>query len=252
MDMKGIILAAGRGSRMGSLTSDLPKCRTVLFGKELIQWQLDALYGAGIKDIAIIRGYLSKTFEFDLKYFENKRWKHTNMVSTLFEASDWLENHTCIVSYSDIVYSSNVVSSLINAKADISITYDPNWYDLWSMRFTNPLSDAETFKLNGDFVSEIGNKASSLSEINGQYMGLIKITPNGWNIIVNYLNNFSSHEIDMMDMTTLLRGLIGSNVNIYAVPISDLWMEVDSEEDVKIYQDEYNLSLISKVYNKNS
>ena len=34
--MKGIILAAGRGSRMGTLTKNLPKCRTRLHGKELI------------------------------------------------------------------------------------------------------------------------------------------------------------------------------------------------------------------------
>ena len=67
--MKGIILAAGRGSRMGSLTSNLPKCRTLLFGKELIQWQLEALRKASIEEIAIIRGYLSETFDFNLKYF---------------------------------------------------------------------------------------------------------------------------------------------------------------------------------------
>jgi choline kinase len=237
--MRGIILAAGRGSRMGSLTSDLPKCRTVLFGKELIKWQLDSLHDASIKNIAIIKGYLSETFDFNLKYFENERWRHTNMVSTLLEANDWLENYSCIVSYSDIIYSSDAVNTLISAKGDITITYDPNWHDLWSMRFEDPLSDAETFKLNGDLISEIGNKASSISEIDGQYMGLIKITPKGWKSVITYLNNFSSEYIDKMDMTMLLRGLINSNVDINAAPISDLWMEVDSERDIKIYQQEY-------------
>lgn len=31
--MKAIVLAAGRGSRLGSLTNDNPKCLTELFGK---------------------------------------------------------------------------------------------------------------------------------------------------------------------------------------------------------------------------
>jgi choline kinase len=237
--MRGIILAAGRGSRMGSLTSDLPKCRTVLFGKELIQWQLDSLHDAGILNIAIIRGYLAETFDFNLKYFENERWRHTNMVSTMLEANDWLENDSCILSYSDIIYSSDAVSTLFNARGDITITYDPNWHDLWSMRFEDPLSDAETFKLNGDLVSEIGNRASSISEIDGQYMGLIKITPKGWRGVINYLNNFSRSDIDKMDMTMLLRGLINFNVDVHAVPISDIWMEVDSESDLKIYEKKY-------------
>jgi L-glutamine-phosphate cytidylyltransferase len=237
--MKGIILAAGRGSRMGTLTKNLPKCRTVLFGKELIQWQLDSLHGSGITKIALIRGYLSETFDFNLKYFDNNRWQNTNMVSTLLNAKDWLESDTCIVSYSDIVYSTDVVNTLISKKGDITITYDPNWYDLWSMRFSDPLSDAETFKLSGDLVREIGNKANYISDIEGQYMGLIKITQDGWKSIKTYLTNFNSQDIDMMDMTMLLRGLIKSGIDVNAVPISDLWMEVDSESDLKIYEKEY-------------
>ena len=60
--LRGIILAAGRCSRMGDLTNHFPKCRTVLHGKELIQWQLDAMKGSSIKEISIVRGYLSETY----------------------------------------------------------------------------------------------------------------------------------------------------------------------------------------------
>ena len=38
---KAIILAAGRGSRMGDLTHDVPKCFLVVEEKKLIEWQLD-------------------------------------------------------------------------------------------------------------------------------------------------------------------------------------------------------------------
>jgi L-glutamine-phosphate cytidylyltransferase len=237
--MKAIILAAGRGSRMGSLTSNLPKCRTVLFGKELIQWQLDALKDAGIFETAIIRGYLSETFDFDVNYFENKRWAETNMVSTLVSARQWLETSTNIVSYADIVYSPESVSTLIDGNGDIVITYDPNWYDLWSLRFENPLSDAETFKLHNGVITEIGNKANSINEIEGQFMGLIKITNNGWKTINKYLNDFTPKEVDKMDMTMLLSGLINSGIEVNAVPISDKWMEVDSESDLKVYKNKY-------------
>ena len=237
--MKGIILAAGRGSRMGSLTSNLPKCRTILFGKELIQWQLEALENAGIDDIAIIRGYLSKTFDFNVTYFENKRWAETNMVSTLIEARQWLETDTTIISYADIVYSSNSVLSLIDGDEDIAITYDPNWLDLWSLRFDDPLSDAESFKLQDGIVIEIGDKAKNINDIEGQFMGLIKISPKGWSLISDYLKRFSKVHIDGMDMTMLLKGLIKSNIKVHAVPIDDKWLEVDSESDLKIYQKEY-------------
>ena len=55
--MKAIILAAGRGSRMGQLTNDKPKCLLMINGKTLIELQITAITNAGIKDIAIVTGY---------------------------------------------------------------------------------------------------------------------------------------------------------------------------------------------------
>ena len=48
--MKGIILAAGRGSRMGSLTSDQPKCLTELGGKPTVLATIteDLIAGRGL------------------------------------------------------------------------------------------------------------------------------------------------------------------------------------------------------------
>jgi len=230
--MRGIILAAGRGSRMGSSTETLPKCRTLLNGKELIQWQLDALRSAGIEPISIVRGYLADTFDYDLKYFENDRWAETNMVMSLLAACEWLEESYCIVSYSDIVYSANAVCLLKKVDADIAITYDPNWLDLWSRRFSDPLSDAETFQIQNGCVREIGNRASSLNEIEGQYMGLLKFSPVGWKQTLNFVNSYPDKEKDSLDMTMLLQGLIRIGVIIKAVPIKDRWLEVDSQEDL--------------------
>ena len=54
--IKGLILAAGRGSRMDHLTSEYPKCFTELAGKRLIDWQLESFEKAAIKEIAIVTG----------------------------------------------------------------------------------------------------------------------------------------------------------------------------------------------------
>ena len=55
--MKAIILAAGRGSRMGNLTDESPKCLVELRARPLLEWQLMAIREAGIDDIAIVNGY---------------------------------------------------------------------------------------------------------------------------------------------------------------------------------------------------
>ena len=65
--MKGIILAAGRGSRMKNLTSTKPKCMIKINGKMLIEYQIEALSSAGINEIGIVTGYKNqqlKVFPF--------------------------------------------------------------------------------------------------------------------------------------------------------------------------------------------
>ena len=233
--MKAIILAAGRGSRMGVLTNDQPKCKTELHGRSLIEWQMSSLQEGGVNEIAIVRGYLASNFSYSVKYFENGRWEETNMVMSLAMADKWLREYSCIVSYSDIVFSPASVIALCKAKGDIVITYDPNWYDLWSMRFEDPLSDAETFQVKGDQVIEIGNQANSIDEIKGQYMGLLKINPAGWKQILEFLGMHTQEQCDKMDMTKLLQGLVESDKMVNAIPINDPWYEVDSEADLEKY-----------------
>ena len=58
--MKAMILAAGRGKRMGNLTQNCPKPLLKVKGKCLIDWHLSKLCEAGFKDVVINVSYLSK------------------------------------------------------------------------------------------------------------------------------------------------------------------------------------------------
>ena len=238
--MKAIILAAGRGSRMKDKTDILPKCLTTLWNKSLLEWQLNSLNKAGINDIAIITGYRAEEIQKrqpNLKFFHNEIWNETNMVATLMKADDWLKSDDCIVSYSDIVYSSSAVKLLIDSSADIAITYYTKFLDLWKDRFDNPLDDIETFKMNGDNLIEIGHKAKSLNEIEGQYMGLLKFSPNGWKKIFNELqSNNLPKPIEKIDMTSLLSHLLTKNFLIKTIPYDELFLEVDNQDDLKLYE----------------
>lgn len=63
--MKAMILAAGRGLRMGDLTKDLPKPLLILRGRPLIEWHLKKLANAGFKEVVINVSYLpNKIKEF--------------------------------------------------------------------------------------------------------------------------------------------------------------------------------------------
>ena len=237
--MKAIILAAGRGSRMKSLTDERPKCLVELRGKPLLEWQLESLRAAGISDIAVVTGYKRELLaERGLSEFHNPRWAETNMVSSLACAESWLQGEPCIVSYSDIFYSPVAVQSLIKSAATLAVTYDPNWLPLWTERFGDPLLDAETFRLTATHtLAEIGNKPQSVDDVQGQYMGLLRFTPEGWAEVVRLRAELSPQQRDSMHMTnTLQRVIDAGRVPIEAVAYTGEWGEVDSSEDLSVYQ----------------
>jgi choline kinase len=240
--MRAIILAAGRGSRLGPLTSEIPKCMVELGGRPLLEWQASALKEAGADEIALVTGYQAgKLPAAGYSRFHNERWQQTNMVMSLACASPWLEREACIVSYSDIVYSPSAVACLARTPGDIAIAYDPRWLDLWSLRFEDPLSDAETFRMDGEGrLLEIGLKPRKAEDVQGQYMGLLRFTPRGWAIARSRLDRFASAERDRLDMTSLLRNLLLDGNEIRTVPIDSRWYEVDNESDLRLYQDMFD------------
>ncbi|MFQ5460960.1 MAG: NDP-sugar synthase, partial [Anaerolineae bacterium] len=61
--MKAMILAAGRGERMRPLTDQLPKPLLEAGGRRLIEYHLQALAGAGIRDIVINHAHLGQQIE---------------------------------------------------------------------------------------------------------------------------------------------------------------------------------------------
>jgi len=233
--VKAIILAAGRGSRMKGLTDDCPKCLVEVYGKPLLEWQLQSLRSAGVDEIAIVTGYSRELLTGrGVVEFHNDRWSETNMVTSLSCAREWLALEPCIVSYSDIIYMPKAVRSLIDCKSHLAVTYDPDWKFLWESRFDDPLDDAETFRLNHDgSLAEIGNVPSSLDEVQGQYMGLLRFTPGSWAKIEKLREGFPNTVRDQMHMTGTLQKLIElGNMEIFAIPYHGRWCEVDSADDL--------------------
>lgn len=237
--MKAILLAAGRGSRLGTITDAHPKCFVRLHGRPLVEWQIGALKAAGLDEIAVVRGYLAEFWDHQrlpvTRLFTNDRWQQTNMVASLSCAGEWLTDGPCVVSYTDIVYSPDSVRTLLDAPGDIAITYDPNWLTLWNQRFTDPLDDAETFQVDhqGNLIG-IGARPKTLAEVEGQYMGLLHLTPEGWRTVTDYIASRPAREVDRLDMTGLLSCLLAHGVTIRAVPIADPWCEIDQQSDLAV------------------
>src|SRR5712691_12726857 len=54
---KAVLLAAGRGTRMRELTTDLPKPMIEVRGKPVLQHGVEGLRDAGVRDFLVVVGY---------------------------------------------------------------------------------------------------------------------------------------------------------------------------------------------------
>lgn len=235
--MQAIILAAGRGSRLGPMTENQPKPLAKLAGRPLIEWQLAALAVAGINDVHVVCGYCSDALQgYGCCRIVNPHWASSNMVRSLMCADDVLSEAPTLVCYGDIVYRPLIIQTLMASDAPLSISYDKEWWSLWSARFEEPLLDAESFRQQQGQLITIGERVQCREEIEGQYMGLLKFTPEGWRRVSSLLSNLTAEQVDELDMTSLLRLLLSQGIPIATVAISGGWVEVDNPSDIVLYE----------------
>jgi choline kinase len=239
--MKAIILAAGQGARLRPLTNDRPKCMVSYQGRPLIEHVVQALRANGVSDIVAVRGYEPEALRCQgLRFYDNPRYFETNMVHTLFCADRELEGDV-IISYSDIVYSTKVVRKLLDASADVAVVVDRDWRRLWQERMDDPLDDAETLRLDsrGNII-ELGKPASSYDEIEGQYIGLIKVSGSAWPRLRAFYANldrdasYDGKNFENMYMTSFIQAVIDRLMPVKAVPINGGWLEIDAPSDLEI------------------
>ena len=235
-----IILAAGRGSRMGSLTKKNPKSFVKIYkNKRLIDNIIENFEKLGFNNKIIITGYKSEQFnQFrKLKKIKNDKWKTTNIFGSLICADKILSKYQCIISYADIYYEKKAIEILKNSKIKkgIVILSYQNWRQYWKERFKKPLTDLETFKTNSkNQLVEIGSKTNSYQNIKGQYMGVFKIDPDSWKKIkINLFRDIKN--LNKIDITALFKLIIKKKIcKIYVKNYKKKWFEIDNAKDYKI------------------
>ena len=242
--MRAIILAAGQGTRLRPHTDDRPKCLVPFAGRPLLHWQLEVLRASGITDIALVGGYRADQLEIPgTVLFTNDAYARTNMVATLFCAKDYMAaGEDLLICYGDIVYESAVLEAILECTAEICLSADRKWRRLWELRMDDPLSDAETFEMgDSNQVLSLGKKPRSYSEVQAQYMGLIRVRGDKVAPFIDFYESmdrnadYDGKDFPNMYMTSYLQQLIDANWEVQACLVDNRWLEIDTNEELEVY-----------------
>ena len=242
--MKCLIVAAGLGSRLKGHTENNPKCMLDFDGKTLLQRQLSSYKANGIEDISLIRGYKKNKINYkNIKYFDNNDYKDNNILNSIFYGEEVI-NGDIIISYSDILFEPFVVKRAMESEHDISVVVDVDWREYYIGRKDHPLSEAENVIFNSNNeVMKIGKIASEKEEVNGEFIGMIKLNNRGCEILKQNFNRvkkiywnkpFQIAKIfQKAYLTDFIQELVDIGIKVHCVIVESGWKEIDTVEDYK-------------------
>lgn len=132
--MFGIILAAGKSSRLGDITKDTPKCLLDISGKCSLGRMIENLTNAGVRKIVIVVGFQSEKIreflcgkeelpECSIKLIENENWETTNNAYSLNLALDYTQNEEVIVCNGDVVCYKDLIKEVIECPLKDTLAY---------------------------------------------------------------------------------------------------------------------------------
>ncbi len=234
--MKALIIAAGKGSRLESLTKDEPKPLIQLLGLSLIERVLLTAKEAGINEFVIVVGYLGDKIKAELEdgerlgvkidYIENEEWEEGNGFSVL-KAKEVL-NENFILLMSDHIFDGGILREFIDSDMISSL--------ILAVDRRKPLpGDTKVLEKNGKIV-DIGKH---IEESNCIDTGIFLCSPKIFSYIGGAVEEGKTELADgiakaadnwdagIFDITQ-----INSYIPSMRKEIKAFWMDIDTKEDV--------------------
>lgn len=232
--MKYIILAAGKGIDSFSEEKNLPKCLLKFDNKTVIDNIFEIASSLNISDINLIGGYeilkIMSNYP-SLKYFYNEKWENTNSLYSLFKILKYLDDDI-LISYSDTIYSKNIVKKMIFNKKEINIAYDSLWEKRYEGRETknNEIEKIFSIKNKLSFSKKLVN-----NNFLGEYAGLVYIPKNkikDIKIIIEkiIIKNEKASILCMLDSLSI------NDNKLNLIDIKGNWAELDSIQDLEHFK----------------
>jgi choline kinase len=254
--MKAIIVAAGRGRRLGPETAEIPKCMVAVAGRPILHRQLTALAAAGADDVVIVRGYLGDRIQpmstsafasgsAPVRFVENPEWEQNNILTSLLYAEHEMAGGF-LFSYSDIVFATEHARRVAASTADVALVVDRRWRDAYVGRVLHPVSEAELVAVeetaDGPRVRRVGKRVVPAEQAAGEFIGLAKLSAAGAAALAGVWARARARGMDQPfgQAATLRQAYLSDALNQMAddgvalVPIfiDGGWREIDTEEDL--------------------
>ncbi|MFN0144955.1 MAG: NDP-sugar synthase [Dehalococcoidia bacterium] len=237
MIRKAILLAAGRGSRLGPLTAETPKPLLQVGRRPIIVRIIDGLIRAQIEEFAVVTGYLAEQVEYELgngsqsgvstRYFRQERQEGT--ARALAIARDFAGEEKFFFGWGDILVRPENYRAVIKAGrlADAAIAVN---------EVDDPHAGAAVYFGEDRLVTRIVEKpAPGTSATRWNNAGFGVLGPEIWPEI----ERLEPSERGEYELPQALAALIAGRARVVAVPIEGSWFDIGTAESLAAARREF-------------
>ncbi|MDP7197621.1 MAG: phosphocholine cytidylyltransferase family protein [SAR202 cluster bacterium] len=238
--MKVIILAAGRGTRLGHHTKEIPKGLVDVNGKSIIERQIELFKKNGITEIVIVRGYKKEKFCWnDVTFIDNEDFANNNQLASLVLAQNMVSGSVLIL-FGDLIFEQTILDQIFASNSDISIAVDLNWKERYDENRNNQfpaLAEIENDKITR--ISE--NKSLARKKLSGEFFGIMKLSSKGSKILTDVIEKTKHHKgkfhdsdsFTMCKIPDIIQEIIDLEFVVKPILVDGKWFEVDTILDLE-------------------
>jgi choline kinase len=226
--MRGVILAAGKGSRLNGTAGDKPKCLVQMGGATLIERQIQILRAAGLDEIVVVVGCQAERVRAacgdGLIYVENPRYSETNSLYSLWTARALLFEGFVVLNC-DVLFHPALLDELLASHHDAAL--------LMAYREPGraPFGDEEMkIKVRDGRVIDM-SKTMDPAEAHGENLGIVKFGPASAPQLVSIMDDLIAAG-GTRDWAPRAFREYAQREPFYAIATSGYpWIEIDFPED---------------------
>jgi phosphoenolpyruvate phosphomutase len=236
--------------------TDKPKSLVTLHNKTILEYQLEAVKKAGLKNIALVRGYKGNMFNTEgIQYYDNPVFEKKHSLYSLFCARNVMDNGFILV-YSDILFNEEIIKQLLRIKGDIVLVVDDSYrYHKHEIDKKLDLVVSKTKKtsyyrtLHPTSMNEIiriGNNIEK-DEADYEFAGIAYFSSKGAETLKKVYDDCQQHcagrfheaaSFDAASINDLLQEIIDRGFTVNVLEIFKGWLEIHNKKDVEIAETE--------------
>lgn len=226
---KAVLLAAGRGTRMGGMTAETPKPMLLVQGRPILEHILEGLSSVGVERFFIVVGYRREVIEshfadlrFDIEFRVQDPVNGTGSAARL--ARDFVGRDPFLFSFGDILCRPEAYTRCARTLLD-----NPATLAVLGVRdVDDPWRGAAVYVANGRITRIVEKPAPGSSTTRWNSAGLYAMRAE----VFPYLDRIPLSPRGEYELTSIFEAMLGEGLDLRISPIEGEWRDIGLPEDL--------------------